>query len=352
MIARNILRCCWVLMTLALPVGATDAAALTIYVDSRRGDDANEGTRENPLKTIGRAAELIRRKTEAGPVTVKIAPGLYSLAQSVDLEAGCPFTEEDRLVIEALVLPGDPKWTPTLMPVILSVEDPRKSGELNRLTETYGFRIKTSHVTIRGLRFLGNPLLCNWHCPVSRVEKNLEDLAVTQCMFVGDPNGFDIYCAVLATGDAFVVDHCIFYNCHASPVFWDGPDGTPGKRNAMRYCIVDGASISGVWTCQTAEDFEFHHNIVTRSEYFWMRGQGKPIKYRLHDCIVASNKHYSGYGVPGGPTGETGAEIAYEEKNVIKEGKVVLERDKRAKNYLYVVPGTLGSDLGAGLFKK
>ena len=53
-----------------------------------------------------------------------------------------------------------------------------------------------------------------------------------------------------------------------------------------------------------------------------------------------------------GPTGQTGPEVAYEEKNIIKEGQVVLVKDKTTRNYLHVVPGTLGSDIGAGLFKK
>jgi hypothetical protein len=119
----------------------------------------------------------------------------------------------------------------------------------------------------------------------------------------------------------------------------------------MRYCIVDGAYIAGVWTCQTAEDFEFHHNIVTRSEYFWMRKRtDNPRKYRLHDCIIANNKNYSGYGVESGPTGRAGPEVAYEEKNLVKQGTIVLEKDERARNYLHVVEGAFGSDLGAGLF--
>jgi hypothetical protein len=162
----------------------------------------------------------------------------------------------------------------------------------------------------------------------------------------------DIYCPVLADGDALVVDHCIFYNCHASAVFWDGPEGHVGHGNAMRYCIVDGGLISGVWTCKTAEDFAFHHNVVTRCEYFWIRKAGEPLtEYRLHDCVVTDNEHLSGYGVESGPTGETGLEITYREENVIRAGHVVLEKDKKEKDYLHVVEGTLGSDLRAGLFK-
>ncbi len=72
----------------------------------------------------------------------------------------------------------------------------------------------------------------------------------------------------------------------------------------------------------------------------------------MYDCVVTNNKYYSGYGVASGPTGQTGSEVTYDEKNVIKEGEVVLEKDKGSRHYLHPVPGTLGYDLGAGLFKK
>jgi hypothetical protein len=332
---------------------ARSIVAETIYVDARNGSDKNPGTNDRPVKTIERAAEIVNGSTEPGPTMIKTAPGIYNLTESVEFGGARPYTEKERLVIEAAVLPDDPQWKPALMPVILSTEDPRKQDGLDGLTATYGIKISVSHVTIRGLKFLGNPLSRNWHCCLSRIGDDLDDLLVTQCMFVGDGNAIDIYCAALATGDRFVVDHCIFLNCHACTVFWDGPQGIAGKGCAMRYCIADGAYISGVWTCQTAEDFEFHHNIVTRCEYFWMRKRiDNPRKYSLHDCVVTDNRNYSGYGVENGPTGLTGDEVTYEERNIIKQGMVVLEKDKNAGNYLHPAAGSPGSDLGAGLFIK
>lgn len=333
-------------------VSASNAIAQTLYVDSRTGSDTNPGTEEKPLRTIGQAAAIVNSGTQPGPTTIKISPGIYNLAECATFENKRASTEKERLVIEAVTLPDDPQWKPALMPVILSTEDPRKPENLDQQTETYGLKIKLSHVMIQGLKFLGNPLQRNWHCCISRIGDELDDLLVTQCLFVGGRDALDIYCAALATGDRFVVDHCIFANCHACVVFWDGPRGITGEGCAMRYCIVDGAYISGVWTCQTAEDFEFHHNIVTRSEYFWMRKSGDGQKYRLHDSIVTDNKHYSGYGIESGPTGQTGPEVTYQESNVVKNGKVALVKDKTASRYLHAVQGTLGSDLGAGLFRK
>ena len=92
---------------------------------------------------------------------------------------------------------------------------------------------------------------------------------------------------------------------------------------------------------------------MTRSEYFWMRKKiENPRKYRLYDCIITENKNYSGYGVENGPTGLTGDEVTYDERNIIKQGTVALNKDKRARNYLHPASGSPGSDLGAGLFRK
>ena len=337
---------------LVIVVLAPSLIAETLYVDSRNGNNTNPGTKEKPLLTIDKAATMVDDGNAPGPTTIKIAPGIYNLTKTVLFKNARPYTEEKRLTIEATILPDDAQWIPALMPVILSTENSRTSEMVPGVTETYSMKIKISHVTIRGLKFLGNPLANNWHACVERIGKNLDDLLITQCMFVGNPDTLNIYCAVLATGDRFVVDHCIFRNCHASVVYWDGLNGISGKNCAMRYCIVDSAYQSGVWTCQTAEDFEFHHNIVINSEYFWMRKYGDYQTYRLHDCIVAGNKYYSGYGNAGGPTGQTGPEVSYKEENIIKADKVDLVRDRNSKDYLHPVPGTLGSNLGAGLFKK
>jgi hypothetical protein len=120
----------------------------------------------------------------------------------------------------------------------------------------------------------------------------------------------------------------------------------------MRYCIVDGAKISAVWTCDTDEDFEFHHNVITGCEYFWLRKRGVPRAYRVRDSVVVGSKHYSGYGVETGATGSTGPEVRFEEEGVVKAGRVVLGRETASRSYLHPIRGTLAAELGAGLFTK
>lgn len=324
------------------------AIAEMLYVDGANGNDVNPGTEQKPLKTIGQAAAMVNSKTEGGPTTIKVAPGVYNLTEAVLFENTRPYTKEKRLIIEASILPDDPGWNPILMPVILPTAKP--SGDKNG-KGTYGLKIEMSHVTIRGLKFLGNPIPDNKHWPIRRDGKNLKDLVVAQCLFMGDRHVLPIQVAVIARGHGLVVDHCVFYNCKNALVLWD-VEGGESRGCVMRYCIVDGAYTSGVWVTQTAEDFEFHHNIVTRCEYFWLRKAGDKQRYRVSDCIVSKNKYYSGYGTAAGPSGRTGPEVTYEEKNVTVEGEVVLEKNKKARNYLHVVEETLGSGLGAGLFRE
>ena len=83
-----------------------------------------------------------------------------------------------------------------------------------------------------------------------------------------------------------------------------------------------------------------------------MRKPGDTQKYQICDCIVTNNRHYSGYGIASGPTGRTSPEVTYDEKNITKEGKIILVKDKTARNYLHITKETFGSELGAGLFSE
>lgn len=340
-------RNCWrglVLLAVLLSVGHGEI----LHVSVRTGDDGNPGTEREPLKTLEQAVVLVNGAALPGSATIVVAPGLYSIDRCVSIAADRAFTEPNRLTIRASVLPDDPQWHPGLMPVIVSAENPDRPGAPGRPSETYSLKVQTSHVTIQGLKFLGNPLSNNWHCCIERIGTDLDDLVVTQCMFLGDRNTPDIYCATLATGSRFVVDHCIFSNCHACAVFWDGVDGIGGKGCAMLYCVVDGALISGVWTCQTNEDFEFHHNVVAHSEYVWMRKPGDQQTYRIGDCAIVDNRHFSGYGLASGPLGETGPEVNFDKDRVVTEGRL----EFASHEMVHLAEKSAGHHLNAGLFRE
>lgn len=326
----------------------------TLYLDSRNGNDSNLGSEEKSIKTFQRAAELVNSSAEAGPTTLIVAPGVYTLTETVLFQNARNYTAEDRLTIRAKILPDDPDWRPELMPVLLGTEIPEQVGQTNEIIESTGLKIELNHVTIRGLKFLGSPVPRIWYYPIFREGKDLKDLIITQCIFTMESYAVTCNVGVLANGHGLVIDHCIFYNCRNPVVYWRAKEGN-SYGNVMRYCIVDGAYTSGVWVCDTAEDFDFHHNIITRSNFAWMRDAENRRNYRLHDCLITENKYYSGECGANWELNQTGPDIVFEEKNVIKQGEVILETGKGIdleipNNFLHVMPGTLGNDLGAGLF--
>ena len=178
----------------------------------------------------------------------------------------------------------------------------------------------------------------------------LDDLLVTQCLFTGDVDLLPVRVAAIANGHGFVLDHCVFYQCQNPVVFWDAAGGT-SRHNAMRYCLVYGSYYSGVWTTQnTADDFEFHHNIIARCGTGWIK-EGDH-HYSIHDCIFASNTNPVGFG--NDPTGgkKPNPLDFLQMENVQMTGTIEIEKDQSKKNYLQLKEGSFGSTLGAGLFRK
>jgi len=347
----------YIFLVVIVVISAPLVNAEVLFVDGSNGNDANPGTKDKPLRTIARAVTIVNSSKEPGPTMIKVGPGIYIMDEMITFENQRSYTRDARLIIEATILPDDPAWRPVHMPIILStVQGIFSANEMHALT----LRVEVNHVTIRGLSFLGNPRPRTWHYAVHRVGKHLRDLVIAQCLFLGGGEALRYSSPICANGEELVVDHCIFYDCDIPVIFWNAEDGL-SQGNAMRYCIVDGVDIAAVWTCQTDVDFDFHHNIVTRSQYFWMRAPNNKKKYIVRDCILTDNKYNSGFGTASAIYGQTGPEVTFGEKNVIKRGTIQLEKSlltpealsvARPRGYLHVVPGTLGSDLGAGLFKK
>jgi hypothetical protein len=352
---------CIMLITTALLVSGCFAKPVigeTIWVDAMNGNDSGPGTKDKPLRTFEKIATIVNESNEPGPTTIKVNPGVYDISETVLLKNERAYTRENRLTIEAAVLPDDPNWHPRMMPVILATIKPTPIKDCE---EYYSIIVEpeVNHVTIRGLKFLGNPAYRTRSFAVFRNGMNLEDLVITQCVFAGDKNTFPYNVCIVAKGNETILDHNIFYNCETCVVFWDAEGGV-SKGNAMRYCIVDGASTAAVWTTQTAEDFDFHHNVITRCGYFWMRAPGCHQKYRIRDSVITDCGTYSGYGTASELSGPTGPEVTFDEVNVTKQGTVTLKKCEIPKNrrsadlprdYLHIVPGTVGYEIGAGIFK-
>ena len=341
------------LLLMAIP--CLMASAEQLYVNSRTGSDANTGTQAQPLKTIAEAARRINSNYKKEAATVVLAGGLYPLTETV-LFNNNKFTAENRLTIRAEVMPDDAGWTPQQMPIIAmmfpGIPTPGDGDEAR------GLQIDVSHATIEGLRFTGSPVYyyvdgkqARRPYPIWRDGKNLEDLLVTQCLFAGNVDVMPIRVAIIANGHGLVVDHCVFFNCQNSVVFWEAEGGT-SYRNAMRYCLVYNGNYSGVWTTSnTADDFEFHHNIITAGEAAWISDPSTH-HYQAHDCIFSGNAATTKYSFEPGVSGTATGNGFLKTTNVQMKGAIEIEKDQGKNNYLQLKEGSFGSELKAGLLRK
>gem|GEM_PF-188055 len=345
----------WMCLLVAAATGYAPLRAEIVYVDSDKGKDIYTGEQDQPVRTMARVAQMVNGAHEPGPTTIRLAPGAYCISETVTFENSRAYASDKRFVIEAAVLPDANDWTPARMPVVISTV-PGQGSDAEK--HAIALRIEVNHATVQGIKFLGNPRPNTWGYSIFRTGKHLDDLRVTQCLFVGDEEALPYSIPVCANGQRVVIDHCVFYKCDIPVIFWDAEGGI-SRGNAMRYCIVDTADIAAVWTCQTADDFDFRHNVITRSQYLWMRAPQNRTTYTLRDCVIADNKYDSGYGTAAKISGPSGPEATFRRENVVREGAVGLVKPVvapealsvvRPRNYLHVEPGSLGDELGAGLF--
>src|SRR5512141_2803891 len=72
----------FLLMAIPFPVAALAHGAIYVAPD---GDDANPGTLAQPLKTIGKARDLVRTKNAAmtGDITVYLRKGTYQQTETL-----------------------------------------------------------------------------------------------------------------------------------------------------------------------------------------------------------------------------------------------------------------------------
>lgn len=320
------------------------------YVNYKTGSDANPGTKSQPLKSIREAAFRVNFNQAKGGDTILLSEGVHLLTETV-LFNNNKYTQENRLIISAEIMPGDPAWDPESMPIIVTVVPTKATPYKDE--EARGLEIEASHVTIAGLRISGSPdyyyvggRLNRRSYPIWRDGKKLDDLLITQCLFVGNVDVMPLRVGIIGNGEGLVLDHCVFYNCENPVVFGDAEGGS-SHRNAMRYCLVYAANYSGVWTTSnTADDFEFHHNIIANSRAAWIE-ENKSAHYKVHDCIFTGNTNLAANG-----SNSAIASDFMRTENVQLTGIIEIEKDRGKNNYLQLKEGSFGSELKAGLFKK
>src|SRR5690349_17828507 len=90
------------------------------YVHYKTGNDANPGTKLQPLRTVREASFRVNFGTAQGGDTIILSEGVHLLTETV-LFSNSKYTQENRLIIRAEIMPGDPSWVPQSMPIIVTV---------------------------------------------------------------------------------------------------------------------------------------------------------------------------------------------------------------------------------------
>lgn len=332
------------LLSIILLLVAYPLRAQVLYVNASAGNDAADGKVETPVATLQRAIELAKAFKAAESVTIKVAPGLYTLRDQVVIDKRN--TDEAWLTIEAAVMPDDADWKPAQMPVIQSIS---ANNNKTQFQHAVGLLIAADHVRIRGLKFTGNgnPQV-QYYYPVSRKDSTLTGLDVSQCYFIGERNSAPIQGSIWAHGSGIHVDHCIFYGTKNALLLFMAI-----RDFSLKNSIIVGAYESAVWFGAFLEPFVFENNIVANSEYLWLRAEKTYPKYHFKNCFFTGMQHEMGY------YGQNGAvpveKNGHTEEQVVRSGKLQLSQvgtNGLPQDYLNLLPTSSGKALNAGIFKK
>jgi hypothetical protein len=276
-----------ILLILSVPLSAQ-----TLFVDAVRGNDDAPGTVNAPLASLEKAVNQANKFRSDEPVTVKIAPGLYTIVNPLVIhqEASQPVTA--KFIFEAMVMPDDTAWTPAKMPVIQCIADSNRTGKLKHAS--VAFQVERNHVVIKGLKFTGNPNPASqYYYTIERRDSTLTGLEISQCYFIGEKNSAPIQGGVFAQGAGISVDHCIFYGVKNAVMVFLGV-----KDFSLTHSIIYGAYEGAVWYGygQSSDmPFTFSDNIIAGGNYFWVGYRGTHPNYKFNNSLISGNAFYMGF---------------------------------------------------------
>ena len=396
----------------------------TIYLNPATGADGNSGAKAAPLRTLAEAGRRVSQSTGTGPMTIVLTKGIYAVGESMLLKPQKrSFSAANRLTIRSEFLPDEPGWTADGMPTLIFTmpfsDPPTWNGRPDAAGGAAdGILVETSHVSILGLKFLGLPVLEGPRpgierrlYGINRNSRELEDLEIGHCMFLGDLVTNPIHVAIIANGNGIDIHHTIFRENKITVVYWQG--GSRG--HAMRNCIITGCYGSGLWTAGIMADFKFENNVVDGCRYAWTyqnaapappflynpdgsqsdipwrggaaadaaaeasgrgvaaggsrggaaagRGPGgggrgpippkELIHYKVVNCHFGKNLNLAGSGT-GATLGYVPIEPTFMDMvgSKVTNQPVPIEMNQRSRNYLHPVAGSDAAKIGAGLFAK
>lgn len=331
-----------------------------IYVNATLGNDSNAGKINSPLKSLSEAAKKVNALVGAGSINVILSEGIYALNETADFNPiNWNFTKKNRLLISAEVLPNDIQWEPSKMPIIVSAMpfNVEKNNEKEIIGgSNYGILIQTSHTTIQGLRILGEPvhetpkagvLIRNY--PIVWEGKELSDLVVTQCLFLGNKFALPNHLGILANGSALDVNHCVFYGVKDAVVMWN----RKSENSQLHHNLFLNMYGAAVWTWSTTSDFKYYNNVASNVNVLWVLDKDEKESFTVNNSILVGYNSFVNKG--GGPqdfgTESKANKIMFgKDLKIIKSGNLNIIEDQTNKKFLHIKEGTLGSEYGAGLF--
>ncbi|TVT39341.1 right-handed parallel beta-helix repeat-containing protein [Hymenobacter setariae] len=325
-------------------VRPTDAQ--TLYVDPLRGKLEAAGTASAPLASLEQAIRLAQGFSGQEPVVLRLYPGLYTLTQRAEIKTRRPAPDTVQYTVEAVVLPDDPAWQPTQMPVIQSIS---ANNTAEGFAHCSGFLLAKDNVRFRGLKFVGNanPAV-TYYYPITRESETSTGLRIAQCYFIGDRNASPIQGAVWTFGSDVRVDHTIFYGCRNALIFSKGI-----KDVALTNSIIYGAYEAALWFRPREGGLIFRNNIVANCAYFWIVADRVLPKMTLSNSVITGITHFTGLDKDTGLT--EFKETNHVEQGIQKNGTVLLQEVQTnglPQDYLNPLPQSAGYTLKAGIFHR
>lgn len=335
---------------------------LEIYINSETGKDANQGTKVSPLKSLSEAAKRVSDSEGQGAITIFLAAGIYGMSETADFNAQkWMFSPTNRLTIRAETLPDEEKWSPSDMPILISMmpfsAEKNEKGEIIG-AQNFGILVQNSHVTIQGLRILGQPVHENpsegviiRNYPIVWEGKDLEDFRVTQCLFIGSKYATPNHLGILANGKALEVDHCVFYGVKDAVVMWN----SPATKSTFHHNLIVDSYGGAIWTWSTTSDFKFYNNAISNSNVLWVLEKDEKESFTIENSVIVGYQSLINKGGGAQGFGEKGNQekLNFKQDVIVQaDGKLEIIEDQTSRNFLHLKPGTLGSNLGAGLFSK
>jgi hypothetical protein len=354
-----------VLLTTVLIIGNLQAQTsnkeILIHINSIKGNDINDGSYNSPLKTLTAAAKKINKLSGSGAIKIILSEGLYNLNETADFNPlNWNFSENSRLIITAELLPNDSLWEPGKMPIIISTMPFNLDrNNKNEVTDgsNYGILIQTSHVTIQGLRILGEPvhelpkygvLIRNY--PIVWEGNDVSDLVITQCLFLGNKFALPNHLGVLASGTGLDVNHCIFYGIKDGVVMWN----KKSNNSQMHHNLFLNMYGAAIWTWSTTSDFKFYNNVASNVNVLWVLDKDEKESFKVTNSLLVGYNSFVNKG--GGPLDFGTPSLNNKVKSdddfkKFQTGQLDIIEDQTSKYFLHIKNGTLGAEYGAGLFK-